>query len=318
MNVSFYVKAGEKTGMGHIYRCLALADKLTALGATCHFFSYGLAARMATDAGYGLRQFLEFDDVWVADLEGGVPPARAQEMRERSGTFVILNGVGYPDGDPGRLVADLVFYQGVTDRPHKLDWSGFRGAWFEGVEWVILRDGIVRRWRETYHEPFPRVVVVGGGADIGGVSRRVMGAIDYHRYDVRVVVGAASPDGDGWPNEVAVVKNPPDFFKHLDWADVAVVSYGMTAFECLASGLPTVALSITPDHKASADLVQQRSRYSLFSVGMVDEVTDEDIQDAVEVALLSTGQMSGMALEFCDGMGAARAAEKIMEVAGVG
>lgn len=315
MNVSFYVKAGPKTGMGHIYRCIALADKLTALGATCRFFSHGLAAEIATGAGYGLVEFLKSSPVWVVDLEGGCPPTLAREVRALSDVFVILNGVGYPDGDPGRLHADLVLYQGVTDRPRKLSWDGFLGQWHEGVEYVILRDGIKRRWREAHHA-FPRVVAIGGGADIGGVSRRVVEALDCHRYRVRVVVGAASTDEAAWPDGAEVVRDPPDFFNLLDWADVAVVSYGMTAFECLASGLPTVAISITEDHRHSAYLVMQRSRYSLFSIGMVDTVTDDEITDAVETALLSVYQMSGAALEFVDGNGAARVAGKIMEVAG--
>jgi len=316
MNVSFYVKAGPRTGMGHIYRCIALADKLGEMGATCRFFAHGLAAELATGAGYDLRQFLEFSDVWVVDLEGGCPPTLACEMRGKSSVFVLLNGVGYKGGDPGRLVADLVFYQGVTDRPKRLDWSGFRGAWYEGADYVILRDGIRRRWRDVPHEPFPRIVVVGGGADIGGVSRRVAEALDCRLYEVEVVVGAASPDDEPWPNEVEVVRDPDDIFKVLDWADVAIVSYGMTAFECLASGLPTIAVSITEDHRSSANLVMQQSRYALFSLGLVDKVPDADIEDAVEVALLMLDQMSGKALEFCDGQGAARTAHKIMEVAG--
>jgi hypothetical protein len=91
-------------------------------------------------------------------------------LSEYCHVLVILNGVGYPDGDPGRLLADLVFYQGVTGRPYELDWTGFEGEWFEGPDWLILRREFSQvKAKPGSHDP-PRIVVAGGGSDPKNVT----------------------------------------------------------------------------------------------------------------------------------------------------
>jgi spore coat polysaccharide biosynthesis protein SpsF len=102
--------------------------------------------------------------------------------------------------------------------------------------------------------------------------------------------------------------------KALAWADVAVVSYGMTAFECLALGLPTVALSISEDHALSANRVQQGCGAALTSLGPVECVSAQTIRAMVYAMLTRPAQLSKFAHRFVDGKGAGRVADKIMEV----
>jgi len=325
VTVAFYVKAGQETGYGHIVRCLALADELRARGCNCAFIGNAEIAQRVGAAGFSFyvgsgQHFDEFyldteADVWIVDLEGGCSPDLAARLVPRCRVFCILNGVGYPDGDPGRLLADLVFYQGRTDRPRRLQWPGFEGDWFEGTKWLILRkDFQSLRAQPGTHDP-PRVVVAGGGSDPKDVTGLALRALEGEPYSVRAIIGPANSNGLTFdPFQVDVVHDPDDMADVLVWADVAVVSYGMTAFECLALGLPVVALSISEDHAESARLVGMGSLGALFSLGEVEYVSVHDVRWAVDMQLGRHQQsISKMARAYCDGRGAALVAGKILE-----
>ena len=109
------------------------------------------------------------------------------------------------------------------------------------------------------------------------------------------------------------MRDPSDLEYELARADVACVSYGMTAFECLCLGIPTVALSISPDHAASAALVQEQSGGALVSLGEVEKVQPLDIRNAVDAMLADAPALSQKARAYVDGKGVYRVADKILE-----
>ncbi|MBU2685848.1 MAG: hypothetical protein KKF27_21615, partial [Gammaproteobacteria bacterium] len=88
MDVIFYVRAGVKTGWGHLFRCLALADELRTLGADCTFLTEPGAIERVARAGF---EAFAFDanlspfpgaSVTIVDLEGGCPPDVARRVRQ--------------------------------------------------------------------------------------------------------------------------------------------------------------------------------------------------------------------------------------------
>lgn len=321
--IGFRAEAGEQTGYGHAIRCLALANELKDRGCQCVFSGNRAVEEMADNHGFDLwhvkRKYRT--DVFIVDLEGGTPPALARQLKQRCEKLVILNGVGYPDGDPGRLFADLVFYQGVSRSPYELDWTEFTGEWYEGPEWLILRKEFQGHSpRISFHDPL-RVVVAGGGSDPKDITSRAVDALSTQSVDVLAILGPAhlgflpNLEYANRHDEFSMesLRNPPSMTEALAWGDIAIVSYGMTAFECLALGLPTIALSISPDHATSAELVQERSGGALESLGLVEDVSDASILAAIHGQMMNYSKCSQRAREFVDGLGAARVADRIME-----
>lgn len=306
--------AGKTIGMGHLIRSLALARELRQRGALCWFNSNAFACRLAVREGFtvvdsanGLPEMRA--DAWIVDLKRGCPPHLAQHLRPLCDTFVILNGVGWDTEDPARFLADLIFYQGCSERPRQLDWGVWGGAWFEGPEWVILRPEFarLRRHRQEPHDP-PRILVSGGGADNGGTNAAITGLLVGEGYDIRVIVGPAADADDTRPLDVEVFRNPAHVEQVMAWADLAVVSYGMTAFECLALGLPTVAVCQVEEQRAGATIATALSGEALTPLNSV-----EWVREIVKSKLRMLEIDSRHALDFVDGLGAGRVADKIME-----
>jgi spore coat polysaccharide biosynthesis protein SpsF len=325
----FYVKAGmcsqsdkPQPCYGHIVRCIALADELKRRGFRCCFNTNEDGWRAVERLGFERTNGISEHDVWISDLPGGTSPQLAQGLCNKSRVLVILNGTGYPDGDPGRLLADLTIYQGRTNRPYELDWTGARGEWCEGPRHLILRRefhlwsaarelGMIPRLSDE----LPRVVIAGGGVDPYGVTEKAVDALAGSSLRLRVIVGPgnvtfASRDG------IETIRTPRSMARALAWADIAVASYGMTALECLALGLPAVALSISSGHKTSADLVQDETDGALTSLGLVDDVSADSIRrivmDLVEAQRRWNGlDLEGKARRYIDGRGTERVADLI-------
>ena len=64
-------------------------------------------------------------------------------------------------------------------------------------------------------------------------------------------------------------------------ADLAVASFGVTAYELAAMGVPAIYLCLTEDHEQSA-LMFQDSGLGL-SLGLADFATDDELIASVEI-----------------------------------
>ena len=100
-------------------------------------------------------------------------------------------------------------------------------------------------------------------------------------------------------------------------SDIAIVSYGMTALECLAAGLPTIALSMSNDHLASAQALSEHTK-AFISAGLTRQVNMRDLtRTAYCLATYSDNVKSKLrrqARKAVDGHGVENVAAKIMEV----
>jgi len=313
--------AGSRAGYGHVFRCMALADALSALGFTVVFHSDVLAL-----FAIGLRYpkvsppSTPPADVWIVDLEGGCPPSLAERLARDSSLLVIINGTGYPDTDPGRLQADLVIYQGRQTRPYLLDWGGFAGLWIEGLPYVILRSSVFpARLVRDYSLPRPsrdppRILVTGGGSDPTNFVPRATAALASARpgaYNLCAVIGPAADYGpEAMPPGTDILQAPHDLFPLYATVDAVVCTFGMTAYEAAATGVPTLAFGITPDHDAGAELLARELPDLVLACGP----SQAPVQDIASVAVSGLDHVLARRRQppaELDGLGAARVAALI-------
>lgn len=309
---------GRNAGLGHVIRCIALAKELSLRGAHCWFRANDMAQVLAVREGFpvvGVRQGTPLAaNVWIIDLPRGCPPREAQAFRPRCEKLVVLNGVGYSTDDPSRFLSDLVVYQGCSNRPYELNWEGFHGEWREGASWVILRREFPERHRPARKiQGRPRVILSGGGENIGGLLDTIAGEVAGHGFELRAITKRDCNLRDKLDKlDIESIERPRNVAEVMAWADVAVISYGMTAFECLCLGIPVVALSLREDHQIGAALVEERSGGALFAAGLVSEMRGGELPLLVDRHLTDLERSSSQALAFVDGRGVERVADLIL------
>jgi UDP-2,4-diacetamido-2,4,6-trideoxy-beta-L-altropyranose hydrolase len=187
VKVLLWVDAGPALGLGHLSRCLALAEALGGRGARCRFALAPDATALGWLRAAGQRDVLALPDPEraLADVLQAVRDADAvvvdvkrplerREVRALGGNarVLVIDNPG-----PGAAEADLVVAPFGTARDER---------WLVGAEWLPLRPPVTRD--STLATDDGRTVLVSmGGSDPGGLSAPVIDALGPVTPRLRVV-----------------------------------------------------------------------------------------------------------------------------------
>jgi len=327
--VCFRVDGGGVVGMGHVVRCLALAQILRdRYGCQVRFAMSEDQVGISHVAGQGWPVArVERDDLCdaecdavIIDLPAGAPAKEVRRLRDWNDRALILLMHGMCDG---RLEADLVVTP-IERLANASVWKGFRGRRYEGPRYAILDPAYARvPKRATPGAGTPRLLVTMGGSDPYGLTLQTLRALDEMQvedsFETTVALGPAflhEAELQLWLQRARrgyEIRREKSLLDLMVASDVAVVSYGTTVFELAATGLPAIAFSITDDHLQSANVFARGG--SLISLGLFSEVRDDRLRESVRGLLNDRPRRAAMALAgqlLVDGKGAERVAELLV------
>ncbi len=322
----------QEIGLGHVVRCMALAEELRdSHGCSVTFATVksGVGTRMIIEAGYPVESKptgLE-EGHWLNDLIADLTPNTIvmdfrtdldrkwiRKWRE-SGVLIV----DIDDPTDRRLEADLLFYPPVP-QVMRMSWERFEGELFSGWEWVILRRQFARKKaRKMKPGDTPVILITMGGSDPKGTTLKTARALDSVRspFKALFVVGSAYQDGMTLDDLLGTVKYPfevkrdvGDMAAVMAEAEMAVASFGVTAYELAVMGVPAMYLCLTEDHFNHAQVFADAG--IAVNLGLHDTVTEKNIQKEVEELLTDRSRLNMMgarAHSLTDGQGVERIAE---------
>lgn len=271
--------ADSRIGMGHMMRSLSLATHLR------DSFSIGVAFAVSPPApgssvsAQSLAEQYDFpvhvrpengdEAAWIdALLQKQAYDALIFDIRTDLSADAIASwrDQGYhtaciDEPSPRRLSAHQVFYPPVPQVP-EMDWRDAVSNVHHGWDWVLMGPSFAK-------PPSPpllgddrlRILVSMGGADPANLTSLAIDALSALKQDVAVdiVVGHGFPNRTEIKRSIAHAKNRfrllhdvEDMATVMAQADLAVASFGVTAYELAASGVPSVLLGLTDDHVRAA------------------------------------------------------------------
>jgi spore coat polysaccharide biosynthesis predicted glycosyltransferase SpsG len=345
ITVGIRCDAGPRTGVGHLVRCVALAEELTARGTAVHFLSdlggldwaahqlksrglpwhpapYDTVGLVAAAARLGL------DAVVLDSYE--LPPAHSQALRASGRTVLAI-----VDGDPRGQEADIYVDQNLDAelRTPPLPTGAVRLA---GLEYALLRR-VVRELRPATTPAggsgrTPRVVAFFGGTDayraapvVGRLLIRtgmawqatIVAADESLRRDLL----ALQPEPGQRLDVIAPTDELPGL---LAAADLAISASGTSTWELLCLGLPAALIWVvdnqligygrTTAHGLAAGLghLPALAENGTESGAAVDELRRLLVSPAARASLASR------AWAAVDGRGTARVADALLARASTG
>ncbi len=266
LTIAIRANGGDRIGLGHIRRCLSLAQAMSRQGAEVRFI---------TNADQGTVEMIRRHGFDLAAID---PAADFEETRaavHRFGAAALL--VDSYDIDSNYLadmraqVGLLVVIDDVADRRLPVDMVingniyGPDLAYDVPAETILLGGNAYAILRQEFAEETDRqiagkarqILLTVGGSDAQGLTLRLMEWILGADDDLvlSVVVGPFFNDRDkiseiaaAKPGRVRALYNPSDMRELMLETDLAVTGGGQTTYELAATGTPAVAVTIS-DHQ---------------------------------------------------------------------
>ncbi|WP_030440629.1 PseG/SpsG family protein [Actinoplanes subtropicus] len=322
--------AGARTGVGHLVRCVALAEELVARGAGVRFLSDlgGVAWAEAQLSQRGLPghpppfdpvglvaavERLEIDALVIDSYT--LPPAHSVAVRKTGRRVLAI-----VDGDFRGQTADIYVDQNLDARIDVEDAIGLAG-----LDYALLRSSVrsLRPVTPPVHRPgrTPKVVAFFGGTDAYRAAPQVAALLTRTGvgFDATVIAAneelnaelSAIPAGPGQRFEI--ISPTDDLPKLLAGADLAVSASGTSTWELLCLGLPAALVWVVDNQILGYDRTIARGYAA--GLGQLGHLGD----DAVSTlrALLTDAswrtELAAKAWAAVDGRGVERVASALLE-----
>lgn len=329
--------ASPALGGGHVMRCLALAGALRAKGCVCVFAvspETGLAVPALAASGH---------KVLVLDQPGD--PTALQAAAPAGCDLLVIDHYGLDaayeaallgwarriaafDDAPNRLHAADV----LIDSNNKAAEMAYRGqAGFScrlllGPDYAPLRTEFAS-WREralarrAYGTAPKRILVSFGLTDPTHLTERALMALMNLEADwaIDIVLGSQAPGraqvealAAGMGSGAQIHFDVADMAERMALADLALGAAGSSAWERCALGLPSVAVMAVANQEPVAAVLRRAGAACILP----GDVSADDMAREVSALLANPSAlqtMAGVAAALCDGAGAARIADALLD-----
>lgn len=330
---------GVGVGLGHIMRCLALAEALSKAGWICQFAVSQESTRLAALASapfqvHGLEHALSPQELFAIKNE---PPDLLvidhyeidkdfeTACNEWAAKVLILDDL------PGRShVADLLLDSAI-DRGSS-DYLGYvpdTCRLLLGPQFALIRSEITGRRksmteRRQVRKNCRRLFLSFGGADRRGLGLQVLEGLESFEKRLTIDVAISGSSMHVEALEASAYASNHDITIHLDSdeigelleaADLAVGAAGVSAWERCVLGVPSVIVCAADNQRGTYEALIKAG--AAYGVGAPDIQFAERIKTAVSKLDLNSEERSTIsqrATQCCDGLGAQRVAAAIEEI----
>lgn len=324
---------GAAIGLGHVARALALAEEAASRGLNPRFV---LNDDDAARAFVGQRGFadaatapsdLDEEIRFVVDAVGGGPlvtdlrgkdPAFYRRLREAGVWTCAVDDMGEP------ITADVVVNGGAAPGLAKYEELWRPQRFLVGTAYIPLPPAFAEGPPAADDPARTRLLVTFGGSDADDFTRRALAALSpLETLDVDLALGPAYPYVDEAralaaesPHRIAVHAPAADMLPLYRRARLALAAGGITQYELLSCGVPTVSVPHVAREEAECAAFAEAGAVATFPAAELKP--GGAVIEEVERLWGDAGRRRDMAAagrSLIDGQGAARVIDAVVELA---
>lgn len=305
MNILFRCDGSLEIGMGHVVRCLALADHLrdsrncsiqfamrrSELGVNKVKESYPVLQSNERDFCY--KEWVTYciertnANILIMDMRDGLTRGELKSIKKKTEIKVVT----IDDPEDKRLEANLAFYSPIPQL-EKMNWNKFKGDLYVGWEFVILRKEFLIKYPKSNYAKVS-ILVSMGGTDENNMMELVINSLRKinENFKATIIVGSGYPYLEKLKKtleevhfEFELYQNPKNIAEVMSTTSCAIISFGQTAYELAALNIPALYLCLTNDHEDSAQLFVKEGIGKLL--GIYSDVKHHEIVEAITHLLI--------------------------------
>ncbi|HYF33897.1 MAG TPA: UDP-2,4-diacetamido-2,4,6-trideoxy-beta-L-altropyranose hydrolase [Prosthecobacter sp.] len=330
--------ANSEIGIGHVMRCLALAQAWQDRGGRVRFIS-----AIEAPALVGRLQSEQMEVAPMTAQPGSDEDLRLTINAATGAKWLVLDGyhftkdymLGVQESGLHLLLIDDLADRDLGDIEAVLNQNAYATeamhARFHRVPRLLLgagytllrREFVKNRGSKEIAQEGRRVLITLGGADVPNATLQVLRALRQVKsaLQVRVVVGVANRHLDSLEAEVpnlsqhavSLLVDPPDMPALMKWSDVTITAAGSSCWELCCLGVPLLMLVTAENQRLMPGYFRQHDIAEVFG-----ELTEARVGEFAErlAGLLADAerraQLSKAAALVVDGAGAERAVRFMM------
>jgi len=289
-NILIRCDASKEIGLGHLSRCLVLAKGFRQKNHKVFFAirENSLAIQIIKDKGFEffLPSSTDYDQwlqkevdinnisIFIGDVRDNLPPRTIQNFQKKGILCIAVD-------EPSEYAkeCDICFYP-----PHtKIESHEYKGKVYQGFEYVILRDQFYKTHKKHYHNK-PNLLVMMGGTDTYNLSFTIIQQLLLKKIDTNIslIINKNHQDFLQLSNIAPSVKlhsNIQDMATFLTQIDFAIITFGVSAYELVAMGIPAYHICLDDDHYNASDFFEKN--------GYAKRIKKTDIKTLESLPLLS-------------------------------
>jgi UDP-2,4-diacetamido-2,4,6-trideoxy-beta-L-altropyranose hydrolase len=332
MSVGFRTHGSPTVGLGHVRRCLTLAEALRALAAQICFFVNDDPIVTDVIAWAGFEAMTVPDgtsDSTLSALKRWQPEALILDSYDLTADFMatvrrsVKLLVAIDDLADRELPVDIVV--NGTINALSLHYTALPTTrFFLGPAYILLRNEFAQRPDRAIRECIEQVLLTIGGSDPHHLTPRLMEWVreTLTEASLDVVVGPfferTGSVGDvaaRYPGRAHIHHNPSYMRDLMVKADLAVAGGGQTTYELAATGTPTIAICVADNQQDTV-----KGMDAAGTLAFVGDAGDPNLETVVKHTLrrlaadpTARKEMSRKGLSVIDGQGASRVAQVILQ-----
>ena len=335
------VDASHQIGMGHLIRCLSIANYVLDKGIKPVFItSSNLAMEKINTKGfecvlisdkfqYALNEIRSLKSQYSSKIIL-VDINYCKTYKERQGYYDILQAlmtmdyflVTFEDFFSEVFPADIVIipYVGAESLKFK---RKVGSQYLLGPKYFPIREEFLEVGKKSLpKDDIKTILITMGGSDQNQITIKVVKALSNIKLKVhlKVVLGSLSQLSDeqvkallsSYDGSFQVVKDAHNMAELMNESQLAITNSGLTKYEMASMGLPAIVISNNSKHATL--MVEFASYGTVVLLGDNEEVTEENILSAVTAMIkdeINRGKMSNAGKQLVDGKGMERIFDSI-------
>jgi UDP-2,4-diacetamido-2,4,6-trideoxy-beta-L-altropyranose hydrolase len=334
MNLIIRADANSAIGVGHVMRCIALAQRWHGQVQFVSGCTAGTLTQLIRSQGF------EFH--YVADSHTGWDSIATIALRS-SAQAIVFDGYDFNAADFHRASSLGLTVVAIDDNAHlseyPVDILVNQNPYAASLSYKTPREttrllgsefALVRRefadaatYRDSVGET-PTVLVTMGGSDPANVTPVIIEAIKRIRgVSVVIVAGVANPATEqllrmiGGNPRITLEPSVLDMSRLMTKADIVITAAGSTCWECCCLGAPMLTVVTAENQCKNAEFLA--SANACVNLGWHEDLTVDAIVEKLEMLLADSevrSRISSNGKQLVDGKGASRVAETIADHVG--